>query len=269
MKLMVQGTMSSSGKSFLTAALLRIFSNKGYSVAPFKSQNMSSNYIMDDNLKISNSQAIQSIFARKKLDPRFNPILLEPTSSTSSTINILGEKYKDMEGNDYFDIRDRYKNLIMDTYNQLEKENDIVIIEGAGSPVEINLYENDIVNMGLADMVDSPVILVADIDRGGVFASIYGTIMLLEKEHRKRVKGIIINKFKGDISLLEPGLRTIEEIIRKPILGVIPFIDNINMDYNIMVDKRNSDKLIEKISKIVLENLNLKKIEEIIYGKYD
>ncbi|MBO1263487.1 cobyric acid synthase [Proteiniclasticum sp. SCR006] len=221
---MVQGTSSSVGKSVLAAALCRIFTQDGYSVSPFKSQNMSLNsHVTTEGHEMGRAQVLQAQASRKAPHVSMNPILLKPTTDQKSQVIVMGKAVKNMKASDYFRYKHELKDLIVSAYGDLSERSDIMVIEGAGSPAEINLRADDIVNMGFAEMVDAPVILVADIDRGGVFASIYGTVMLLEEAERNRIKGVIINKFRGDPSLLTSGIEELERLIRIPVLGVIPF----------------------------------------------
>lgn len=221
--IMIQGTMSNSGKSFITAGLCRVFKQDGYKVAPFKSQNMALNsYITKDRLEIGRAQAMQAEAAGIEPSVEMNPILLKPTSNVGSQVIVNGEVYGNMKAMDYYKCKQQLIPEVMKAYHKLEKENDIIVIEGAGSPAEINLRENDIVNMGLAKLVKAPVLLAGDIDRGGVFASLYGTIKLLEEDEQAMIKGVIINKFRGDVNILEPGLRMIEEKTNVSVVGVVP-----------------------------------------------
>lgn len=223
--LMVQGTMSGVGKSLLTAALCRIFLQDGYRVAPFKSQNMALNsYITKDGLEIGRAQAVQAYAAGKEPDVRMNPILLKPSSDTGSQVIVHGVPQGDFAAKDYFRMKRSLIPDILSAYNSLAGENDILVIEGAGSPAEINLKADDIVNMGLAELVDAPVVLVGDIDPGGVFAQLYGTIALLEPREQTRIIGTVINKFRGDVGILLPGLKMLEEKTRVPCLGVVPYV---------------------------------------------
>jgi adenosylcobyric acid synthase len=229
-KIMVQGTMSNSGKSFLVAALCRIFHQDGFKTAPFKSQNMALNsYITKDGLEIGRAQAMQAEAAG--IDPTvdMNPILLKPTSQMGSQVIVNGEVMGNMRAMDYYRRKTELIPLVREAFSRLEEEYDVIVLEGAGSPAEINLRDNDIVNMGMAKIADAPVILVGDIDRGGVFASLYGTVELLEPEERARIKGLVINKFRGDPKILEPGLRMIEERLHIPVIGVIP-MEQIDLD---------------------------------------
>ena len=228
--IMVQGTMSNSGKTFVTAGLCRVFKQDGYRVAPFKSQNMALNsYITKEGLEIGRAQAMQAEAAMIEPTHWMNPILLKPTSNMGSQVIVNGEVYDNLSAQDYYKMKDNLAPEVMKAFRHLADENDIVVIEGAGSPAEINLAENDIVNMGMAKMADAPVILVADIDRGGVFASAYGTIKLLPKEDQDRFCGVVINKFRGDVEILKPGLKMLEDLTGKPVLGVIP-MEKIDVD---------------------------------------
>lgn len=222
--LMVQGTMSGVGKSLLTAALCRIFMQDGHRVAPFKSQNMALNsYITKDGLEMGRAQVVQAYAAGKEPDVRMNPILLKPSSDVGSQVIVNGVPRGDFRAKEYFRMKKSLIPEIMSAYNSLAAENDIIVIEGAGSPAEINLKQDDIVNMGFAELVDAPVILVGDIDPGGVFAQLFGTIALLEEKERRRIVGTVINKFRGDASILQPGIKMLEELTEVPCLGVIPY----------------------------------------------
>lgn len=222
--IMVQGTMSGAGKSLLVTALCRIFLQDGWRVAPFKSQNMALNsYVTPDGLEMGRAQAAQAEAAGIACDVRMNPILLKPSSDMGSQLIVNGEVLGHYEARDYFRMKRSLIPDILAAYNSLAAENDIIVIEGAGSPAEINLRADDIVNMGLAELVDAPVLLVGDIDRGGVFAQLYGTVALLQPAERRRVVGTIINKFRGDVSLLEPGLKQLEDLTGVPVLGVVPY----------------------------------------------
>ena len=228
--IMVQGTMSSAGKSLLVAGLCRIFKQDGWKVAPFKSQNMALNsFVTDEGLEMGRAQVMQAEAAGIKPSVLMNPILLKPTSDRKSQVIVRGEVVANMEAREYFSYKKTLLPQIMEAFNKLAKENDIIVIEGAGSPAEINLRENDIVNMGLAQMVDAPVLLVGDIDRGGVFAQLLGTLELLTAEERTRVKGLIINKFRGDVSLLDSGILELEKRAGIPVSGVVPYM-NIRLD---------------------------------------
>ena len=224
--IMIQGTMSNAGKSFLAAGLCRLFQRDGFRVAPFKSQNMALNsYVTADGCEIGRAQAVQAEACGLLPDVRMNPILLKPVTDMGSQVILMGKSAGIMKADEYYRKKKEYIPLIRDAYESLAAENDIIVIEGAGSPVELNLKENDIVNMGMAEIADSPVILVGDIDRGGVFAQLYGTCALLEPHEKERIVGLIINKFRGDIGLLTGGLSTLEQLTGKPVLGVVPYMD--------------------------------------------
>ena len=224
--IMIQGTMSNAGKSLLVAGLCRIMKQDGYRVAPFKSQNMALNsFITEEGLEMGRAQVMQAEAAGMKPMVCMNPILLKPTNHTGSQVIVNGEVLGNMSARDYFAYKKQLIPDIKKAFQKLEELADIIVIEGAGSPAEINLRENDIVNMGLAKMVDAPVLLVGDIDRGGVFAQLLGTLMLLEEEEKKRVKGLIINKFRGDKSILDPGINMLEEKGKVPVTGVVPYME--------------------------------------------
>lgn len=226
--LMVQGTSSDAGKSSLVAALCRILSDKGYRVAPLKAQNMSSNlYITKDGLEMAKAQAIQAIAARTEPSVYMNPILLKPMGDYVSRVVLQGKVYRDMHAKYYYNnfAIQRGMQYVKNAIKKLSKY-DVVVIEGAGSPAEINIMDHDIANMRIAEMLNAPVLIVADIERGGCFSSIVGTMELLKPMQRKLVKGFIINKFRGDKALLEPAIASVKKITGKPILGIVPFIDD-------------------------------------------
>lgn len=237
--IMLQGTMSNAGKSFLCAALCRIFKQDGYSAAPFKSQNMALNsYITSNGLEIGRAQAMQAEAAGIEPSVLMNPILLKPTTDMGSQVIVNGEVRGNMRAADYFKYKKTLIPEIEAAYQQLAKQYDIIVIEGAGSPVELNLKSDDIVNMGMAKIADAPVFLVGDIDRGGVFAQLLGTLSLLEQDERERVKGLIVNKFRGDISLFADGVKILEEKGKKPVVGVVPYLN---------CDIEDEDSLSEKL----------------------
>ena len=224
--IMIQGTMSNAGKSLLVAGLCRIFKQDGYRVAPFKSQNMALNsFITTEGLEMGRAQVMQAEAARIRPMVCMNPILLKPTNHTGSQVIVNGEVVGNMSARDYFAYKKELIPDIKKAFRKLEEEADIIVIEGAGSPAEINLKENDIVNMGMAEMVDATVLLVGDIDRGGVFAQLLGTLMLLTDDERGMGKGLIINKFRGDKSILDPGIEMLEEKGRVPVTGVVPYME--------------------------------------------
>lgn len=223
-RIMVQGTGSSVGKSIITAGLCRIFYKAGYDTAPFKSQNMALNsFITEDGGEMGRAQVVQAEACNKKPDVRMNPILLKPTTDRKAQVILNGKVFDQMDAVGYHAYKAHLKETVQNTFDSLVQDHDVVVIEGAGSPAEINLRENDLVNMGMAEMADSPVLLVGDIDKGGVFASLYGTLKLLAPEEQKRIKGFIINKFRGDVEILKPGLDMIEELTGVPVLGVVPY----------------------------------------------
>ena len=224
--IMIQGTMSNAGKSLLTAGLCRIFRQDGYRVAPFKSQNMALNsYITSEGLEMGRAQVMQAEAAGIEPSVLMNPILLKPTNDTGSQVIVNGEVLGTVSARDYFKYKKNLVPDIMKAFRALAEKNDIIVIEGAGSPAEINLKTDDIVNMGMAKMADAPVLLAGDIDRGGVFAQLYGTVELLEPEERNRIRGLIINKFRGDKTILDPGIEMLEEKCGIPVVGVAPYLD--------------------------------------------
>nr|WP_263327529.1 cobyric acid synthase [Neobacillus sp. Marseille-Q6967] len=226
--IMIQGTSSDVGKSMIVTALCRLFVNEGVRVVPFKSQNMSNNsYVTKDGKEIGRAQGIQAEAAKIDATEWMNPILLKPRSNQDSEIVYLGKRLETLSGRGYREqFYEKGLHVINESLKQLESQFDLIVIEGAGSPVEINLKDRELVNMKVAELADVPVVLVADIDRGGVFASIVGTLELLEPEERQRVAGLIINKFRGDISLFEDGIEWIEKKTGVPVLGVLPFVEN-------------------------------------------
>lgn len=241
---MIQGTMSNAGKSMLVAGLCRIIKQDGWKVAPFKSQNMALNsFITKEGLEMGRAQVMQAEAAGIEPDVRMNPILLKPTNEMGSQVIVNGEVRGNMSAREYFACKKQLVPDILKAYQELEERYDYIIIEGAGSPAEINLKQDDIVNMGMAKMVKAPVLLVGDIDRGGVFAQLYGTIALLEDDERDMIKGLVINKFRGDKSILDPGIVMLEEKCNKKICGVIPY-----MKVQLEDEDSLSEKLVEKNS---------------------
>ena len=223
--IMVQGTMSGAGKSLLCAALCRIFAQDCLRAVPFKSPNMALNsFVTKDGLEMGRAQVVQAQAAGVEPDVRMNPILLKPSSDVGSQVIVNGEVRGQMKASEYFRTKRQLVPNILKAYDSLAEEADVIVIEGAGSPAEINLKSEDIVNMGLAEMVDAPVLLVGDIDRGGVFAQLYGTVELLEEKERQRIKGLVINKFRGDVDILRPGLSMLEEKTHLPVVGVVPYL---------------------------------------------
>ncbi|AYN29221.1 MULTISPECIES: cobyric acid synthase [Buttiauxella] len=224
--IMLQGTASDVGKSVLAAGLCRIFHQDGWRTAPFKSQNMALNSgITPEGKEMGRAQIFQAEAAGVVPDVRMNPVLLKPTSDSKAQVVLMGQVACNMDAVSYHEYKPRLREQVTAAYNSLAQEYDVLVLEGAGSPAEINLRDRDIVNMGMAEMAGCPVILVADIDRGGVFASIYGTLALLQEHERWRVKGVIINKFRGDVALLHSGIEQIESLTGVPVLGVMPWLD--------------------------------------------
>lgn len=239
--IMVQGTMSNAGKSLLAAGLCRIFKQDGYRVAPFKSQNMALNsFITSEGLEMGRAQVMQAEAAGIEPSVRMNPILLKPTSDVGSQVIVNGEVRQNMRAAEYFKYKKSLIPDIMKAYNSLAEENDIIVVEGAGSPAEINLKSEDIVNMGLAKLLKAPVLLAGDIDRGGVFAQLAGTMMLLEKEEQQMVKGLIINKFRGDKRILDPGIEMLKDYTPVPVVGVVPYMQ---------VDIDDEDSLADRLDR--------------------
>ena len=274
---MVQGTSSGSGKTILVTALCRIFSDLGYSVSPFKAQNMSNYSYSTKDFEISRAQAIQAIAARTTISPNQNPILLKPLGNYKSSVFVNGKYYKKMHANDYYK---KFTNKIglkhvLESYKKLQQNYDIIIIEGAGSPAEINLQRYDISNMKVAEKTNSPVVLITDIERGGSFASLVGTLELLEKKHQNLIKGFVINKFRGDIEILKPGFKKLKQITKRPVFGTIPLTkfsipdeDSIGSSpKKIVWNKPNLRKLdneINKIANVVKSSLNISSIKRIL-----
>lgn len=237
--IMIQGTMSNAGKSLLTAGLCRIFRQDGYKTAPFKSQNMALNsFITTEGLEMGRAQVLQAQAAGIEPSVRMNPILLKPSSDTGSQVIVNGEVIGQMDAVEYYKMKHTLVPQIMKAYNALSDEYDIIVIEGAGSPAEINLKDEDIVNMGMAKLAKAPVLLAGDIDRGGVFAQLAGTVQLLEEDERRIVKGLIVNKFRGDKTILDPGLRQIAQITGIPVVGVVPYMH---------LDLEDEDSLSERL----------------------
>lgn len=239
--IMIQGTMSNAGKSLIAAGLCRIFKQDGYKVAPFKSQNMALNsFITREGLEMGRAQVMQAEAAGVEPSVLMNPILLKPTNDMGSQVIVNGEVLGNMSAKDYFAYKKQLFPEVMKAYETLDKAYDIIVIEGAGSPAEINLKQEDIVNMGMAKRAGAPVLLVGDIDRGGVFAQLIGTVMLLEEDEKQLVKGLIVNKFRGDKSILEPGLVMLEEKSKIPVVGVAPYMH---------IDVEDEDSLTERFER--------------------
>lgn len=274
---MIQGTSSGAGKTTLVAALCRIFSDKGYSVAPFKSQNMSNFAYITPDFEISRAQAIQAFGARCNITPDLNPILLKPVGNYSSIVYLNGKRFKKMHAKEYYEkfVNNEGIKLASKSLKTLQKNFDLVIMEGAGSPAEINLQKYDIANMKIAKKANADVLLITDIDKGGSFASIVGTMALIEKNYQKLVKGFIFNKFRGDINVLKPGFQKLKNITKIPVMGTIPLMslnlpeeDSLNAKpKDIAWTKKNILKIndeLDKLSKIVKSNIDINSIEKML-----
>ncbi|MEG1524592.1 MAG: cobyric acid synthase [Clostridia bacterium] len=247
--IMVQGTMSNAGKSLLTAGLCRIFKQDGYRVAPFKSQNMALNsFITRDGLEMGRAQVVQAEACGKEPSVLMNPILLKPVTDMGSQVIVMGEVRGNMRADAYFAMKHTLIPDILQAYHTLATENDIIVIEGAGSPAEINLMDGDIVNMGMAKMAKAPVLLVGDIDRGGVFAQLCGTLLLLPEDERNMVKAIIINKFRGNEAILQPGLDMLMKRTHVPVAGVLPYL---------CVDIEDEDSLSDRLQQRADAQINI------------
>lgn len=256
--IMIQGTSSGVGKSIFSVALCRIFTQEGYKVAPFKVQNMSSNmHILDDGRKMARSQAICAYACNIKPDYKMNPILLVPNNNKTE-VYLNGEYKGHMDRFSYEDVKEDFFNQAIISFNSLCEQNDIIVIEGAGSPVELNLIKNDIVNMGFAKKVNAPVLLISDISRGGVFASLYGTINLMPEKEQSLIKGIIINKFRGNIKYFNDGKNIIENICKTDVLGILPYFD-----INIEDEDSLIDNGVMKTKEMLLNNLKGEKTEDL------
>ena len=275
--LMIQGTSSGAGKTTLVAALCRIFSDKGYSVAPFKSQNMSNFAYITPDFEISRAQAIQAFGARCNITPDLNPILLKPVGNYSSIVYLNGKRFKKMHAQEYYEkfVNIEGMKIATKSLKTLQKNFDLVIMEGAGSPAEINLQKYDIANMKIAKKANADVLLVTDIDKGGSFASLVGTMNLIDKKYQKLVKGFIFNKFRGDIDVLKPGFKKLKNITKIPTFGTIPLMslnlpeeDSLNAKpKHITWSKKNISKIddeLNKLSKIVESNIDINSIEKML-----
>jgi len=276
--LMIQGTSSGAGKTTLVAALCRIFSDKGYNVAPYKSQNMSNFAYITPEFEISRAQAIQAIAARCDITSDLNPILLKPLGNYYSMVYLNGKRHKKMHAKDYYEkfVNSEGIKIATKSLKTLQKNFDLIILEGAGSPAEINLQKFDIANMKMAQKANASVLLVSDIDKGGSFASIVGTMALIEKKYQKLVKGFVFNKFRGDIDVLKPGFQKLKNITKIPVMGTIPMIildlpeeDSLNAKpKEIAWTKKNILKIdneLNKLAKTVKSNIDIKSIERMLH----
>lgn len=275
--LMVQGTSSGAGKTILVAALCRIFSEKGYRVAPFKSQNMSNFAYITPEFEISRAQAIQAIGARCDITSDLNPLLLKPLGNYYSKIYVNGKYYKKMHAKNYYEtfVNSEGIKIVSKSLKTLQKNFDLIILEGAGSPAEINLQKYDIANMRIAKKANASVLLVSDIDKGGSFASLVGTMTLIEKKYQKLVKGFVFNKFRGDIEVLKPGFQKLKNITKIPIMGIIPMMkldlpeeDSLNAKpKDFLWTKKNISKIdneLNNLAKTVKSNIDIKTIERML-----
>ena len=275
--IMVQGTTSGAGKSTIVIGLCRLFSDRGYNVAPFKAQNMSSNFFTTSSgSKMALVQAIQAVAARKEPDPSMNPILLKPLGEYRSTVFLNGRFYSEMYAKDYYEkfVLQQGFMMVLKALESLRSENDIIVIEGAGSPSEINIAKYDIANMLLAQEVGAPVIIVADIERGGCFASIVGTMQLLKQAHRGLVKGFLINKFRGDITLLAPAIKEVQKMTKKRILGILPKIEfNLPEEDSLVsgsmtrksdVPRESWNWQIDLIAKAIKESIDMERMSKVV-----
>ncbi|MDO6542009.1 cobyric acid synthase [Photobacterium sanguinicancri] len=249
---MVQGTTSDAGKSVLTAGLCRVLARKGINVAPFKSQNMALNSaVTKDGGEIGRAQAVQAQACRIEPTVHMNPVLLKPNTDIGAQIIVQGKAITDMDAVSYHGYKKVVMDSVMESFAILQKEHETVVIEGAGSPAEINLRENDIANMGFAEEADIPVIIIADIDRGGVFAHLYGTLALLSESEQARVKGFVINRFRGDVKLLESGLDWLEEKTGKPVLGVLPYLHGLMLEAEDAINSQQVEAAEQQLNVVV------------------
>ena len=277
--LMIQGTSSGCGKTTLVTAFCRIFSDMGYRVAPFKGQNMSSNAysIKGTSDQIALAQAIQAVASRKNPDLRMNPVLLKPIGNYRSNVILGGKFYDQMHARTYYEefVLQKAFPFVLMSLDSLRKENDLIIIEGAGSPAELNIQKYDIANMLLANQVGAPVIVASDIERGGCFASIVGTMRLLKPFHRQLIKGFIINKFRGDKNLLDPAIGSVQKITRRRFFGVVPKVDfslpnedslDMQLSGKDVMEELYWDKQISIISSIVHKSIDIQRLSRTVIG---
>ena len=275
--LMIQGTSSGAGKTILVTALCRIFSDLGYTVSPFKAQNMSNYSYVTKQFEISRAQAIQALASRTDINPLQNPILLKPLGNYRSSVFVNGQFFKNMHASNYYEnfvLKTGFKTAV-NAFDELSKSHEIIFLEGAGSPAEINLQKFDITNMKIAQKTNSPVLLITDIERGGAFASIIGTMELIEKKYADLVKGFVVNKFRGDIEILKPGFKKLRKMTGLPVFGTIPSVDfdipdedsigtsSKNLKWN-STSLKKLDKEINKIAKVVKSSLNIRQVEKLL-----
>ncbi len=253
---MIQGTTSDAGKSALVTGLCRILARRGIRVAPYKPQNMALNSAVTiDGGEIGRAQALQALAAGVEPHTDMNPILLKPNTDTGSQVIVQGHAIGNMDARRYHDYKIIAKQAVLESFHRLQKQYDVILVEGAGSPAEINLREKDIANMGFAEAVDAPVLLIADIDRGGVFAHLTGTLDCLSDSERQRIKGMIINRFRGDPALLQPGIDWLEQKTGKPVTGVLPFLQGLHLEGEDSLTRRNSTASSEHVLNIIIPAL--------------
>lgn len=273
---MIQGTASDAGKTILTAALCRVLADDGYKTAPFKSQNMSLNsFITKDGSEIAVAQALQAEAARVEAEVNMSPILLKPNADDNSQVILKGKVFKNMSAADYFAEKDKLLEIIKEAVFALKEKYDLLVLEGGGSPAEVNLREHDLVNMKAAEIADAPVILTADIDKGGVFASIVGTLDLLNEKERARIKGIIVNKFRGDPKNFQSGVELIEKHTQKKVLGVLPYLNKLNLPEEDSLGLKNSaaessfrlrEENYDYLTAVFRKHIDLEFLYKIIFG---
>jgi len=263
--LMIQGTSSNAGKSLVAAGLCRILKRRGLSVAPFKPQNMSLNSVVTkDGGEIGRAQATQALACEVDAHSDMNPVLLKPLTDCGAQVILAGKAFKTMNAGDFHEFKPQAKQTVMEAFARLKGQYAVIVVEGAGSPAEINLRQGDIANMGFAEAIDCPVVLVADIDRGGVFAQIVGTMALLSTSERARIKGFIINKFRGDIAILQPGIDWLEKETGKPVLGVLPYLENLYMEAE---DSLSQTTNLERETEATKRNLQKLKVAVLRFPK--
>ena len=250
--LMIQGCTSDAGKSALVTGLCRVLHRRGIRVAPFKPQNMALNSAVTvDGGEIGRAQALQAQACGVEPHSDMNPVLLKPSSDTGAQVIIHGRALHTMQAGEYHNYKTVAMNAVLESYERLQQQYDLILVEGAGSPAEINLRDRDIANMGFAEAVDCPVILIADIDRGGVFAHLHGTLALLSESEQQRIKGFVINRFRGDIKLLQSGLDWLEESTNKPVLGVLPYLHGLHLEAEDAIQSEQTNSNAQRLKIIV------------------
>ncbi len=250
--LMIQGCTSDAGKSALVTGLCRVLHRRGIRVVPFKPQNMALNSAVTiDGGEIGRAQALQAQACGLSPHSDMNPVLLKPSSDTGAQVIIHGRALHNMQASEYHNYKTIAMNAVLESYERLQQQYDVILVEGAGSPAEINLRARDIANMGFAEAVDCPVILIADIDRGGVFAHLHGTLALLSESEQRRIKGFVINRFRGDIRLLQSGLDWLEDHTRKPVLGVLPYLHGLHLEAEDAIQSEQTNSGTQQLKVIV------------------